>query len=150
MRKAVLFDVFSSRCQFFNIETAGGNGCDHPEQMITEKENGKEVGSCHCHTCPLGIEAEQQDLTDREDPDAVKDEIEWDGVCEDGEVIEGECLLVPVDGTASEEQKQAMYSYERYMHRYDKQWLDAHGTKTHLQIIDELHEYGTGRQQDNE
>ena len=34
MRKAVLFDVFSSRCQFFNIETAGGNGCDHPEQMI--------------------------------------------------------------------------------------------------------------------
>lgn len=44
MRKAVLFDVFSSRCQFFNIETAGGNGCDHPEQMITEKKMERKSG----------------------------------------------------------------------------------------------------------
>lgn len=132
MRKAVLFDEFSYNCQFFNSKTANGYGCNHPEQRETTEEDGKEVGCCFCHTCPLGIEAEQQDLTEREHPDAVKDEIDWDGLCEGGEVTEGEYLLVDIGETATEEEKQAMYSYERYMHRYDKKWLDEHGVKNSL------------------
>lgn len=132
MRKAVLFDEFSYNCQFFNSKTANGYGCNHPEQRETTEEDGKKVGCCFCHTCPLGIEAEQQDLTEREHPDAVKDEIDWDGLCEGGEVTEGEYLLVDIGETATEEEKQAMYSYERYMHRYDKKWLDEHGVKNSL------------------
>lgn len=132
MRKAVLFDEFSYNCQFFNGEVANGYGCEHPEQRETTEGDGKEVGCCFCHTCPLGIEAEQEDLTDKEHPDAVKDEIDWDGLCEDGEVTEGEYLLVDIGETATEEEKQAMYSYERYMHRYDKKWLDEHGIENSL------------------
>lgn len=125
MRKAVLFDVFAYRCSYFNgeDEESNGYGCTHPE-------NNSE--GCYCHRCPLGIEAEQQDLTDRKHPDAVKEEIDWDGLCECGEVAEGEYLLVNIGGTASSEEKEALYSYERYMHRYNKKWLDGHGIANSL------------------
>lgn len=132
MRKAVLFDVFAYCCQYFNHETANGYGCNHPEQRETAEEEGKEVGCCFCHTCPLGIEAEQEDLTDREHPDAVKDNIDWDGMCENGEVTESEYLLVDISETATEDEKRAVYAYDRYMHRYDKKWLDEHGIKNSL------------------
>lgn len=127
MRKAVLFDSFMYTCQFHNGETADGYGCDHPKQEETVEEDGKEVGCCYCHTCSLGIEAEQQDLTDKEHPDAIKDEIDWDGLCEDGEVTEGDYLLVDAGETASEEERKAVFEYDLYMHRYDKKWLDEHG-----------------------
>lgn len=128
MRKTVLFDEFSYQCPFFNSDTDvnNGYGCNHPEQIETREEKGKKQGCCYCHTCPLGIEAEQQDLTDKEHPDAVKDEIDWDGLCEDGEVAEGEYLLVNIGETATEEEKRAMHLYESHMHRYDKEWLDGH------------------------
>lgn len=129
MRKVVLFDDFAFQCQFFNGNTDvnNGYGCNHPEQDNTnEDENGNERGCCYCCSCPLGIEAEQEDLTDKEHPDAIKDEIDWDGLCEDGEVTEGEYLLVNVDEDATEDEKQALEAYEIYMHRYDKEWLDAH------------------------
>ena len=35
-------------------------------------------------------------MTEKEHPDAIKDEIDWDGLCEDGEVTEGEYLLVEI------------------------------------------------------
>lgn len=119
MRRAVLFEDFAYHCPYFNDddETNNGYGCNH-------KENDSE--GCYCHTCPLGIEAEQEDLTDKEHPDAVKDDIDWDGLCECGEVYEGEYLLVNTDADKSEDAKNALYTYDRYMHRYDKEWLDAH------------------------
>lgn len=132
MRKAVLFDSFMYTCQFHNGETADGYGCDHPEQEETVEEDGKEVGRCYIHSCPLGIEAEQQDLTDKEHPDAIKDVIDWDGLCEDGEVVEGEYLLVDTGETASENEKRAIFDYDIYMHRYDKKWLDEHGIENEL------------------
>lgn len=132
MRKAVMFDTFSYCCQYFNSEGANEYGCNHPEQRETTEEDGKEVGCCFCHTCPLGIEAEQEDLTDRGHPDAIKDKIDWDGLCESEEVTEGEYLLVEVGKDSTEEQKQAVYSYDRYMHRYDKAWLDKHGIENSL------------------
>jgi hypothetical protein len=128
MMKAVLFDSFASNCQFFNCNTEinNGYGCNHPDQEETEEENGKEQGRCHCFCCPLGIEAEQEDLTDKDNPDAISGEIDWDGMCEDGEVSEGEYLIVNVGEDATEDEKQALYNYELYMHRYDKKWLDEH------------------------
>lgn len=125
MRRAVLFDEFSYQCDFFNSddEETNGYGCNHL------KQSGER---CYCHTCPLGIEAEQQDLTDKNHPDAIQYEIDWDGLCEDGEVAEGEYLLVNVGEDATDEEKQAVYNYDRYMHRYDKKWLDEHGIANSL------------------
>lgn len=134
MRKAVLFEVFENQCPYSytfgkgNIN--GGYNCKHPKQEVVEDvgyQGKKKAGCCYCFSCPLGIEAEQQDLTDTEHPDAVKDSIDWDGLCEDGEVAEGEYLLIVSDETATEEEKQALHLYDRYMHRYDKKWLDEHG-----------------------
>ena len=136
MRKAVLFEDFAYQCPFFNSDTDvnNGYGCNHPYQMETQEWDGKEIGCCFCFSCPLGIEAEQEDLTDRNHPDAIKDEIDWDGLCEDGEVTEGDYLLVEVGEIATEEQKKAMWNYDLYMHRYDKKWLDEHG------IVNSFHE----------
>lgn len=127
MRKAVLFEVFAFRCPYSDTENYDGYACNHPEQREKETIDGKEVGCCFCFTCPLGIEAEQQDLTDRDDPDAIKDEIDWDGSCEDGVVPDEEYLLVNMGEDATQDEKDALYSYDLYMHRYDKKWLDEHG-----------------------
>lgn len=70
-------------------------------------------------------------MTDKTHPDAIQDEIDWDGLCEGGEVAEGEYLLVTVGGKATEEQKKAMWNYELYLNRY-KQWLDEHGIENSL------------------
>ena len=132
MRKAVLFDEFAYQCPFFTggLERNGGYGCTHPGQE--DKEEGEAAGGCHCHTCPLGIEAEQEDMTEPEHPDAIKDGIDWDGLCGSREVLEGEYLLVDIGDTATEDEKTALYCYERYMHRYDEEWLDTHDSRTHL------------------
>ena len=66
-------------------------------------------------------------MPEKEHPDAIKDEIDWDGLCEDGEVTEGEYLLVEIGEKATEEQKKAMWNYEVYLHRYDEKWLNEHG-----------------------
>lgn len=67
-----------------------------------------------------------------EDEDQEEREINRDGLCEDGEVTEGELLLVNICKTADEDEKQALYRYERYIHRYDKKWLDEHGIENTL------------------
>lgn len=122
MLRAVVFEEFAFVCQFFNGDTKVGYGCNHPSQLETEVNNGKRIGYCYCFSCPLGIEAEQQDLTA-----AIQKEIDWDGLCEDGEIDEGEYLLIPTGYETTEEQKQALWNYELYVNRYNKQWLDEHG-----------------------
>lgn len=125
MKKAVTFDDFSFCCPFFNSKVGNGYGCTHPEQEEIDKDaEGKEYGKCYCFSCPLGIEAEQEDLSEKT--------IDWDGLCECGEVTEGEYLLVDVGNEATDDQKNALYSYERYIHRYDKKWLDAHNIPNSL------------------
>lgn len=131
MKKAVLFDEFARCCSYFNPEKANGYGCDHPNQRDTDIYDGKRVGRCFCHTCPLGVEAEQQDLTEPDHPDAIPD-IDWDGLCSDGEVYESEYLLIEIGDNATEEEKRELYLYERHMHRYDKKWLDEHGIPNSL------------------
>lgn len=139
MRRAVLFETFAYQCPFSYSfgrgEINNGYNCKHPKQENVEDvgyKGKKKCGCCYSSSCPLGIEAEQQDLTDRESPDAVKDDIDWDGLCESGEVAEGEYLLIVSDETATEEEKEALYYYDRYMHRYDKKWLDEHGIENSL------------------
>lgn len=131
MRKAVSFNEFAYNCKYFNFETEinNGYGCDHPEQRETEEENGKDQGRCHCFCCPLGVEAEQQDLTDPQHPEAVADaaKIDWDGLCEDGTVSESEILLINTGEDATEEEKEMLFNYELYLNRYNKKWLDEHG-----------------------
>lgn len=109
MKKAVLFEEFSACCQFFDSDAAGGYGCKHKQQ-----ENGAEAARCFCWSCPLGIEAEQEDLTEN-------GAIDWDGLCEDGEVAESEILIVCTGEEATEEQKEALENYEKYLRRYEKE-----------------------------
>lgn len=132
MRKAVLFEEFASQCPYFcSYEKEYINNyynCNHPQQEeVEETDSGESVGKCYCFSCPLGIEAEQKDLIDKSHPDAIQEEIDWDGLCEDKEVCEGEYLLVEVGEGATDEQKQAMWNYELHMNRYNKKWLDEHG-----------------------
>ncbi len=119
MLKAVVFDEFSLVCPYFYTfgegYINGGYNCKHPKQDEVEDvgyKGKKKCGCCNHFSCPLGFTAEQQDLTDREAPDAVKDEINWDGLCEDGEVSEGEYLLVEIGEKATDEQKKSMRNYE--------------------------------------
>lgn len=126
MKKAVLFDEFARCCSYFNTQKANGYGCDHPKQEDTGIYNGIKNGRCFCYSCPLGIEAEQQDFTDQDHQDTIHN-IDWDNLCSDGEVYEGEYLLVEFGDKATEEERQALFAYERYMHRYDKKWLDEYG-----------------------
>lgn len=134
MLKAVIFDEFSYECPYFYTFGDGyinaGYNCKHPDQREVEDagyKGKKKCGCCFYFSCPLGFPAEQQDLTDKDDPDAVQDEIDWGGICEDGKVSEGEYLLVEVGREATEEQKKAMWNYELHMNAYNKKWLDEHG-----------------------
>lgn len=129
MLKAVIFDEFSSQCPYFySYEKEHINNyynCKHPQQEETgESKSGEKIGKCYCFSCPLGIEAQPEDLHESG--------IDWDGLCEYGEVAESEYLLVDVGENATEGQKLAMRNYELYMHRYDKKWLDEHGIANSL------------------
>ena len=35
--------------------------------------------------------------------------------------------MIDCDEDATPEQKEALFQYDRYLHRYDKKWLDEHG-----------------------
>lgn len=124
MRKVVLFDEFSRCCQYFKSGEDYDYECLHPEQEERETYNGRELGRCFSCSCPLGIEARQEDYG--------ADDIDWDGECSDGEVPEGEYLLVTSDETASKDEQEALFSYELFMNRYNKKWLDEHGIENHL------------------
>ena len=109
-RRAVLFDTFAFQCPHFNAEADdwNGYGCDHPKQ---EEVNESGQGGCLCFSCPLGYEADQEDL---ENP-----VVDWDGLCSYGEINESEYLIIPIDKTASEDQKTALSKYDAYLHRYE-------------------------------
>ncbi len=119
------FDEFAYMCQYFTSETAvnNGYGCTHPEQEETDpdRENGgKEHGKCYDFSCPLCLMAEEEDFDPAQHPD-----YDLDGATMD-DYAEGEYVLVNVDSDASEDEKKAYASYERFLHRYDFEWLNAH------------------------
>ena len=108
-----VFDEFAYVCPYFTSETDANNGygCNHPDQEETQNRDGKEQGCCYCFSCPLGIEADAEDL---DNPD-----IDWDGLCEEREVMEGEYLMVNTGEDASLEEKEALENYIRYLNRYN-------------------------------
>lgn len=124
MRKVVEFDEFSRCCKYFKSSEDYSFECMHPEQEERETYNGRELGRCFSCSCPLGIEAEQEDYG--------KEDVDFDGECSDGVVPEGEYLLVASDETASKDEQEALFSYELFMNRYNKKWLDEHGIENHL------------------
>lgn len=118
-KRCVVFDEFARVCKFLNAETDANNGfgCDHPDQIETQNRDGKEQGCCFCFSCPLGVEAEPEDIE--------SDLIDWDGIS-DETVEEGEYLLINCSDNATDNEKDALIRYDRYIHRYDPDWLAAH------------------------
>ena len=121
MRKVVVFDEFAYQCPHYNGKSKANNGygCDHPKQTNTETIDGIKYGCCYCGSCPLGVEVEDEDIG--------RDDVDFQGFCEEGYVSEGEYLMIDCDEDATPEQKEALFQYDRYLHRYDKKWLDEHG-----------------------
>lgn len=119
MKKAVMFDEFAMHCKYFKNSNYDYE-CRHPKQEERDYVDDIEVGQCFSCSCPLGIEAEQEDY------DSNSGDIDWDGLCSDGTVPCGEYLLVDTDDNADADQKEVLFAYDKFMHRYDKQWLDEH------------------------
>lgn len=70
-KKIELFDSVVSECDFFynayaeaDINVNNGYNCKHPEQSEIETVDGKKIGRCHCFSCPLGYEADEEDFED--------------------------------------------------------------------------------------
>ena len=111
------FDTFAYACKFFtsNCRVNNGYGCTHSKQEETDFDNelGREHGKCYCHSCPLGIEADAECLESTN--------IVFDGFNDD-EISEGEYLLVKMGVDASNEEKQAIISYQKRLNQYNLEY----------------------------
>lgn len=66
-------NVFANRCGYFynayiekNISVNNGYNCNHPQQEETETVESQVIGRCHCFSCPLGCEADEEDFENTE------------------------------------------------------------------------------------
>lgn len=66
-------NIFANECgNFYNaflekgISVNNGYNCNHSEQTENEIINDEIIGRCHCFSCPLGYEAEEEDFEDAE------------------------------------------------------------------------------------
>ena len=121
MRKVVSFQEFFYNCPNFTDDTDINNGYGCKHESAYEKAESENIGKCFCFSCPIGIEADAEDCDNSE--------VDLDGITRE-EIAEAEgnseYLLV------NEEETEALYAYERYIHRYDKKWLDEHGIENSL------------------
>lgn len=64
--KIIHIDEMTSICGYFTGETTvnNGYGCTHPDQEEKDEDcnTGKEHGKCYCFSCPLGNEADLEDM----------------------------------------------------------------------------------------
>lgn len=133
-RKVAVFDDFAYACHYFTSDTSvnNGYGCNHPEQEESDPDDsGKEQGKCYCFSCPLGIEPDEEDWNNPDvDFDGLQlgDFTDCDGKWPNGS--DGEHISINVEPDASDDEKQALYNYERRTNRYNKDW-DG-GTWKHL------------------
>lgn len=72
-KKIENIDVVANKCGYFynaflekGITINNGYNCNHPSQEETEEVNGEEIGRCHCYSCPLGYEADEEDFENAE------------------------------------------------------------------------------------
>ncbi len=119
IRKVATFDEFAAACDYFesNTEVNNGYGCTHPKQEEYQHERDPNVGCCFCHSCPLGIEADAEDIYN---PD-----VDWDGYEPDPDCMEGEYLMIDITEDATLEEKRALENYERRLRRWDTDWLES-------------------------
>jgi len=68
-KKIESINVFANECGFFynaflekEISVNNGYNCNHSEQTENESVNGEIIGRCHCYSCPLGYEADEEDF----------------------------------------------------------------------------------------
>lgn len=102
MLKAATFDEFAFACPFFTSQpwVNNGYGCKHSMQAEQRQDSEGNVGGCcYCWSCPIGIEAEQEDFSNPN--------IDWDDLCAEGEVAESEYILINVGFNASDNEKAA-------------------------------------------
>ena len=135
-RKVAVFDDFSCSCPYFTASTSvnNGYGCNHPEQEEKDAgSHGKQQGKCYCWSCPLGVEPDADDWNNH---DVEFDDFQFDdfmGI--NGEwLMDGEFISVNIEPDASEDEKQALYNYERSINRYNPEWdggtwKDLHGRR---------------------
>ena len=83
------------------------------------------VGRCWNSGCPVACGFDEEDL---DNPDLDWDGTEREDVCGvDGEFIDdGEYATLCCDDTASPDERRLLYHYQRYMHRYNSEWLKTH------------------------
>ena len=103
-----------------------GYGCRHPECGEDEEDDaGQPCGCCHRYTCPICCPFGEEDLDDPEldlDGRGRQELFDRDGGFADG----GELVTVASGDEAGEEERAALLAYNRYLHRYDKEWLEKH------------------------
>jgi hypothetical protein len=83
--KLVCFDDFVAQCpHFYNAGHRVNNGynCAHPKQeekskINTEYHNALDIGCCYCWSCPLGIEADEEDVKEYGDIGDEYEESQW-------------------------------------------------------------------------
>ena len=130
MAKRVLadFDLFAHTCPYFYNGAPVNNwyGCRHPECGEDEEDDaGQPCGCCHRYTCPICCPFGEEDLDDPEldlDGRGRQELFDRDGGFADG----GELVTVASGDEAGEEERAALLAYNRYLHRYDKEWLEKH------------------------
>ena len=139
------FDAFARSCPYFDPASPvnNGYGCNHKEQEETDDyepvdpdEEGEDLdgykagtyGKCHCWSCPIGMEAEEEDIS--------KPEVFWDGLTPDPEAMENEYLMVPMHESvgANAETIDAWTRYQAYLNRYNKTWMPKDALKPFIVV----------------
>lgn len=109
------FDSVYASCPFkTEIESNNGYGCSHPKQ---EEINDGEA-CCYRFSCPLGIEPDEETLESNTlDFNGVEREDLFDanGVC----IANIDYLVVPIGKLATDEQKETLKRYNKYVNRYN-------------------------------
>lgn len=132
MAKAIVvdFDIFSTQgCPYFESDTSvnGGYGCRNPDcGDIEEDDDGQKMGCCRTSTCPLSCSFDEEAFLDPEvDKDGYTAEsfLNANGSITGG----GDYAVVSYSEDKSLPEMKALQEYQRYLHRYDSEWLSQHG-----------------------
>jgi hypothetical protein len=72
-KKIMRINTLANHCGYFynayienDISVNNGYNCNHPEQEEIETIYGQKIGGCHCFSCPLGYEADEEDFENQE------------------------------------------------------------------------------------
>lgn len=98
-KRVVLFDELTNCCQFYS--DVNEDYCAHDCNVCSV---------CSAYDCPLGRNAEKEDVTDKS--------IDWNGLCRNGngDVYDGnQYFILDLCGDNAEDAKLALENYEKYL-----------------------------------